>query len=583
MKKNFKELATIAVAVLFCANVVSAQMYHGRYFPPTGSNFLSLVNTTNPISYESWYIFTDDANRVIINKMDYNMFCPDVDNTKTYNLPISGTPPLGKIYFKDCFFVPDGSAIFCYGWEDSQMRGVMLRININAAGVVTGINFSNLNQANSPITSACWANNTGNTALYGNYCFGIIAGNKAARVFVTNAGAFTINGNGNGNNKAQEIRENNPLYSICYDPVQNYFLASGTYGERYVIFTKIDNAYNTVIPNNGFNELSSNLFDFNVAPNSFRYNFQENEDRNYRNVITVTDSGKLFLAQSIYTFNGYYLIWLINYDYYNDTMLSSTLYSHASKNNYLSNIAVDYYNNNLYLLGHHHSDRKFLLQIDMQNPASMGSYRMQHMTDAFVGSYGFYPIELEYLSSMSFSELFLSMAVSGAVDGEAFIVLAYDLNSNTCDDDVNVYTFPHSYNEYNFNTLQIATLSATLPRPTTEVNEYAMPQCTEGCQSMSPRQLQELQSQIEERLQERNKAMQKPQPQIKVMEKQFVISNFEGNCKFKIIDMLGRTMQQGSTQNGVINNINVSTSGIYIISVADEKNNVQNSKAVISQ
>ena len=88
MKKNFKELATIAVAVLFCANVVSAQMYHGRYFPPTGSNFLSLVNTTNPISYESWYIFTDDANRVIINKMDYNMFCPDVDNTKTYNLLI---------------------------------------------------------------------------------------------------------------------------------------------------------------------------------------------------------------------------------------------------------------------------------------------------------------------------------------------------------------------------------------------------------------------------------------------------------------------------------------------------------------
>ena len=82
---------------------------------------------------------------------------------------------------------------------------------------------------------------------------------------------------------------------------------------------------------------------------------------------------------------------------------------------------------------------------------------------------------------------------------------------------------------------------------------------------------------------EKFKASITPVQQIEVVKKTFTVSNFENNCKFKIVDMLGRTMQQGSTQNGVVNQINISTSGIYIISVTDEKNSTQNSKAVISQ
>ena len=332
MKKQLKKLVVIAVAVLFSANV-SAQTLHNQYLPQAGSNFLSFVNATNPISYESWYIFTDDAKRVIINKMDFSFPCLGAENTWTYNL--SGNPPLGNIYFKDCLFVPDGSAIFCYGWEDSLMRGVMLRININAAGIVTGINFGNLSQFNTPITSACWANNTSGSLAYGNYCFGIIAGNNAARVNVTAppANAFAINGRwGIFHNPLLLL--NFPLYSICYDPAQNYFFVSGTFKTNHVLFTKIRN-------DNAFSQVSAYPNHFVLDNGSF-YNFEDGDVSN--NVMTITDDGTLFLAQSIHTYNNLYFIWLIKYNYTTNTMLSSTLYPTPSKS-YLSNIAIDDVNN----------------------------------------------------------------------------------------------------------------------------------------------------------------------------------------------------------------------------------------------
>ena len=562
MKNHFNLLAVIAVAILFRANVVSAQTFHSLY-SPSGGEFLSFVNTTDPNHYESWYIFTDNMDRVIINKMDYNFPCLKAENTWAYKLA-SNEVSFDRIYLKDCFFVPDGSAIFCYGWEKSQMRGVMLRININVnAGIVTGIDLGFLDE-NSPITSACWAHNTSsNQALYGKYFFGIIAGSKAASICFDNlANMFAING-------ARDIFYNPtfslyfPLYSISYDPAQNYFLVSGTYKDRYVLCTKINN-------NSNFTEIYSDVFDLT----NFAYNFEDGDISN--NVMTITNNGTLFLAQSIRTYEDNYLIWLINYNYHYNTMVSSTLYKHLPHKSYLSNIAIGS-DNNMYILGYHNTDirRKFLLQFDMQNPAS--NYKMQHMTDVPVNSPSLYSREMEYLSSMSFSNIFSSMEVSGAFNGKAFIVHAFDLNNNNCDEDVNIITLPHSYYQHGFLTLYQSNFNSK--RGYAMTTPYTLNPCEKLCWDMSPRQLQEQKSQIEEK----NKTMQKLQPQIKVMEKQFVVHNFEGNCKFKIVDMLGRTMQQGSTQNGVVNQINISTSGIYIISVTDEKNSTQNSKAVISQ
>ena len=241
--------------------------------------------------------------------------------------------------------------------------------------------------------------------------------------------------------------------------------------------------------------------------------------------------------------------------------------------------------NYIYILGHHNAsiNRKFLFQIYMPNPANSYRYQMQYMADAFVGNSGLYPTEMEYLSSISFSIMLNSINVSGAINGEAFIVHASDLTYNSCDNDVDFETSQHTVlyptSIIDQDTPPFGTAFRAIPTPTS----YTLNPCSELCWGMSSRRLQELKSEIEERLQKRNKTMQKPQPQIKVMEKQFVISNFEGNSKFKIIDMLGRTIQQGNTQNGVVNHINISRAGVYIISVTDEKNNTQNSKTVIAQ
>ena len=63
----------------------------------------------------------------------------------------------------------------------------------------------------------------------------------------------------------------------------------------------------------------------------------------------------------------------------------------------------------------------------------------------------------------------------------------------------------------------------------------------------------------------------------------FICSYFEGNCDYKITDILGRILQDGTTQNNVENTIRISNSGVYFISVTDENKNVVTSKIIITE
>ena len=66
--------------------------------------------------------------------------------------------------------------------------------------------------------------------------------------------------------------------------------------------------------------------------------------------------------------------------------------------------------------------------------------------------------------------MLFSMDISGAVNGEAYIVHAYDLNYNNCDNDINLTIVANQHTDYYFNVLTNAP-SLTCPlRPTAFFN-----------------------------------------------------------------------------------------------------------------
>lgn len=571
MKKIIQtQLVAIIVTLLLGGIVqnVNGQTYHNKYVPQAGTSYVSFVNTSNPLTSESWYIFTTANKEVIINKMDFNFPCSDPVQTWAYAL--QNVNNLGNIYFKDCFFVPDGTSIFCYGYENSTSnRGVILRIKIDATtGLVTGINFSHMHQSNSPIKSACWANNNvpGNNLYH--YCFGIVAGDTVTRVVVNSAGFFTTNVGSNGSNYTSPFT--NFIHSISYDPNENCFIVSGTYKDICFYCVKISNGVD-------FIKSDANVFGLTAFQGNLYFEYPGN-NKTMSNVMKLMPDGKLFIAQSMRTVNNRYFIYIVHYDYYNNIVLSNTLYETTAGSMYLTNISADF--NNIYILGHINTSpaRKFVFQVEQNFP---NNYKMQTMQDATVSTPAYlYAGEIEYLSSMSFSDAFFSMDISGAVNGEAYIVHAYDLNYNNCDNDINLTIVANQHTDYYFNVLTNAP-SLTCPLIPTASFQHTINPCTALCWDM--KSMNQIKSKINENLKNKNifQSKELSKQKIDVFENQFVAREFDGLCSYKIIDISGKVVQEGITSNDNINNLKVPKSGFYVIVVIDENNNIEKQKVVI--
>lgn len=75
----------------------------------------------------------------------------------------------------------------------------------------------------------------------------------------------------------------------------------------------------------------------------------------------------------------------------------------------------------------------------------------------------------------------------------------------------------------------------------------------------------------------------KTAPNIKVYEKYFICNNFEGACSYKIFDIFGRKLQEGTAHNNIEIEIRHKTTGTYLIQATDNKGNVETQKIIIKQ
>ncbi len=193
-----------------------SQDYHSLYQSATGQLLQSLVNVSNPATAETWFVASDNDGKIIVMQMDFSYPNPQPQNVWAFTLTMPVTPAIGQIYLKDGFFDPEGN-IFVYGFEETSNRGIYAKV-ILASNVPTTLFWANINQSDTQITDACWADGySGVSAI--NY--GIIYGDAFARVNGNTTGTFAFTGTRKSLLK---------FTSVSYDQSENKFVISGNSG-----------------------------------------------------------------------------------------------------------------------------------------------------------------------------------------------------------------------------------------------------------------------------------------------------------------------------------------------------------------
>ena len=564
----------VAIAIVI-SNNVSAQAWHSLYTSATGDNFQSLVNVSNPSTFETWMVATDDANKVIVMKMDWAFPTPQPVDIKAFAIPTIN-PPLGQIYLTSGFFDPAGN-IFAYGYEANNNQGFFVRVTINNSGTATALAWSYLNDDDTKIEDACWA--PYNNPPYSPYCYGIITRDNFYRVCVLPTNMFTINVAGTNNVKGfttPTLPTRRVLFSVVYDEQDDAFLISGNNSD-------INNKgvfYDVILNDGNLTEVGGELF----------YSSIPIFGRDFKNKL-VRRGHEFYIIQSIFVGISNHImgLWIIRYDYHTNTLISSTVYQFPDDDFAVTVIDADYIDYaNLYILGNHiegfnygsHFLRKYLVQIDLSNPYN---YAAQFLFN-------------RVSNCLNFNNATGMIYVSGAnASGFGHLAEVIDLSSAVCDLDIILTTPAFSYNILSFTNyfqniapLNIQKAPINVSTAYTINSQLLCVPYSPSAKNFDLSEYNEINFQntgneiaFTERYPDK-KSITKLK-QIEVVEKQFVLKNFEGNCEFRIVDILGRIIQQGTTQNNVVNNINIPQTGVYTITVKDENNGILNSKLIIKE
>jgi len=201
----------------------------------------------------------------------------------------------------------------------------------------------------------------------------------------------------------------------------------------------------------------------------------------------------------------------------------------------------------------------------------------------------YYSTEQMYLSSLNFNEATYNVYASGAtLLGDAYLIEINDLMYDYCDID-RIVTTPSfvcaCYDPITAVDLTVATGIAykRLSTPTTYSIDNSL-----LCGDIYKAELrnEELKLKIENKKLENTLNQQldkemKVVASIKVYENYFTCNNFEDVCNYKIFDIFGRIIQEGTTHNHKEIEIKIKTVGTYLIQITDNKGNVKTEKVFV--
>jgi hypothetical protein len=582
--KKFTFLLTIISSMILSENLYS-QDYHSLYQSATSGLFQSFVNMSNPTTAETWFVASDDDGKIIVMQMDFSYPNPQPQNIWAFSLTMPATPPtpaIGQIYLKDGFFDPEGN-IFVYGFEEASNRGVYAKIFFTN-NLPTTLIWAFINQSNTQITDACWADGYSGASTMN---YGIIYGDAFGRVNGSIMGNFGFLGT------RKSVLN---LTSVSYDQSENKFVLSGNSGinePRQFIGTIENNS----LLGTPLSPLSMPAKHLSLGTSLNPYMLSEKTNKH---VLSGYSNGIAYLVQDIRDTSVNYGdgLWITEVNYLTGAVNWSKIYKFPPIKVNVTNVAQNYVN--LYVLGHHSGldqnnnpfERRYIAQIDLSNPQN---FIVKSMSDEnWWGSSmpsTYYATEQMYLSSLNFNEATYNIYASGATNqGDAYLVEINDLMYDFCDIDHPITTPSFVCACYGpISEVGLTSAAGSAVRRPSTLTTYSIDNsliC--GDIYMAKLKNEELKAKIDNKRLKNTANQQieiktKTAPNIKVYEKYFICNNFEGACSYKIFDIFGRKLQEGTAHNNIEIEIRHKTTGTYLIQATDNKGNVETQKIIIKQ
>ncbi|MFY9592277.1 MAG: T9SS type A sorting domain-containing protein, partial [Bacteroidales bacterium] len=324
-------------------------------------------------------------------------------------------------------------------------------------------------------------------------------------------------------------------------------------------------------------------------------------------------TGNAFLVHDVYSINdlsdGF---WLTKINYLTGSIDQTRVY--IAQDNYLYKIlvgdAVDNFDK-IFVLGTFVSNKlpinevkRCVLQIDASNYNSailkaMDDYDIVNISPLYPPHPPHYTKlhPMGYLNGLIFNNLYYDIIGFGSIfKMYSYLVEVMDLNysGDGCEHEVslNIYTPEVIVNNPTYQTLgEFPTLTSALPVEiygtyalTWETLCSYLPKSTEYFDNGRKENIQRIINENMEKYPQKKALLKdiKAPARIQVSNNKFVCVNFEGKCKFIIYDAKGNIAQSGTTKNYELNNIEIKTNGMYLITVSDENNNTISNKIIIN-
>ncbi len=573
------------VAFVFISNSLIGQTGHYKIETPD-SEIRSTITVSNKNTLSSYVVGVYKGGYLFVEKLNNNFpqqfITPTVNSFKVANNSY-------KIFLTGGFFDEDDN-IVVYGYTGINKNGVIVKINMET-DIANSIRYTISNKPNTPVYDGCYSK----AGMFKTYDF-IVSDNIFMRIpadFTSNSPQCIVKKIPNAKNMSVSWDDVNKKHVIsgCKSP-------TGTEPFRVFIGTL-----------NGTIGISNIPTSYTFSPNDFSSYLNTNKHILSGN--GYYSDGIAYMVQDLRKpLNVFDALWVLKINYLTGQVLGSNAYFFKSDKMQVIDVAHNF--NSLFVLGHcntydsnnsSHFTGRYLSQINLYDSTD---FIIKKMTD--VNLYGSqlptnYVTREAYLSNITYNHYTSFVQASGSIDPIGTIgtmMETFDMSNSLCDDTITANLEKINYTNltesFSFQPLNINGVWAT--NASNNILSYLVTisgtddfYMYNSCISLSKsdsyfHKHKQIQQAIKEKqnLYEVQSEQLKSRGEIIVMNnKQFICNDFQGVCNYKVFDLYGRLMLEGITENGNYNDLNIVTSGVYLIRVKDSNNNIKTEKIVISE
>lgn len=571
------------VALVFSSGFAFGQTGHYKFNSPDFDT-RSMVTVSSINTYNSYVLGANDDNELFIGQLDNSFPQQLVDPTvKLFQLPTG----YGKIFLTGGFFDEDDD-IVVYGYEETGLRGIIVKVEMDA-DTATSIRYSMSSHNNTPVNDGCYSR----AGIYKTYDL-IVSDSIFMRVPATLTGSNPMN--------IVKRFPNARMMSVSWDDTNSKHVVSGC--KAATESSPFKNFIGAIV---GTIPIPNTNYIYTFSPSG--YISSEYTNKHILSGNGYYSDGIAYLIQDLRDTSD--ALWVMKVNYLNGNVYGSNGYLFDSEKVLITDASHNF--GSLFVLGHHNGfnpgdstnfECRYISQINLYDSTD---YITKHMMDANLRNLPWvstkYITRQVYLNNIIYNHYTSYVQAAGAINPDGMLVETFDMTYGSCDSTINNYLINVDYADTTYNNFyftlvfgniwadDVSYISSTPVASYSTEDMSVYDNCISYTKSASYfekyEQIQQLIKENQELYNKENSALKQSKitmGQIDIPDNQhFVCREFGGTCHYEIFDLYGRLLFEGSTVNGEYNILGINASGMYLIKVTDEKNNVKTQKIVISK